>query len=208
MVQPAKATPAVRTRPVGAAGEFLDGVEGIAAGGAGAGGLEDVEAAGDAPPAFRLLRPRREHVVGHQHRPGVDSLGAQPAFGHPEVHDVAGVVAEGEEDPGTAIGGPGDAVGLLAGGAGEDVADGGGCRHPLPDQAVEGGVMAGAAADDDRDPARPRRPPGDHAGGVRHLPQEAAEGGRVAVDHLLAERRGVVQHPLHVRLLRLSTRPR
>ena len=156
---------------VGVAGVAFDGGEVVAAGRACAGGLEDIKPAGDAAPAVGLGRWRREHVVGDEHGAAVDAVGAQPLLGHAEVEHVAAVVAEGEEHTGAAVSRLGNPVRLLARWTGEDVTDHRRRRHAGADQAVEGGIMAGTAADDHRDVARRRCAGGDHAGCARDSPQ-------------------------------------
>src|SRR5690606_23641466 len=93
-------------------------------------------------------------VVGHQEDGDVRALGAQAAGGRTEVEHVAGVVAERDEDACARVGGAAH-VEHLAGRRGrEDVAADGGVGQAVADQAGEGRVVPGPAADDDGDLAR------------------------------------------------------
>ncbi len=92
---------------------------------------------------------------------------------------------------GAAVRGPRGAVDLLGAGAGEDVADHGGVGEPGADRPGEGGVAAGAAADDECDLAGAGRVPADRARG----PHASACGPRVsAVRDVLASGHPVVGH--------------
>ena len=186
-VQPANPTPAVRTRELAWRVERFDVGDAVAARGGGPGRLEDVEPAGNAAPAVSLFRGCGEHVVRDEHGAGVDAVGAQARFRHAEVHDVAAVVAEGEEHAGAAIDRLGHAIALLAGGRGEDVPDGRAGGETVADQPVEGGVVPGAATNDHADLARRWRAVGNDAAGPGDTAQVAAVGGGVAADHLFPE---------------------
>jgi hypothetical protein len=172
---------------IGVAGERLDIRDAVTTGGGGPGRLEDVEATGDTAPPVGLCRRRGEDIVRHQHCAGIDPLGTQPRFGHAEVHDIAAVVAEGEEHARPAIDGFRDAVAVLAGGRGEDVADGRARGEAVSHQAIERGVVAGASPHHHADLALGGRAVGDDAAGAWHAPQIAAVGGGVAADHLFPE---------------------
>ena len=100
---------------IGVASERFDVVEPIAPGGGRPGALEDEKAARDAAPAVSLLLACGQHVVRDQHGARIDAFGAKPAFGHAKVHDVAAVVAEGEENAGTGVNRLRHAIALLAG---------------------------------------------------------------------------------------------
>ena len=93
-------------------------------------------------------------VVGDEDDPGVDAVALQPLLSQGEVHDVAGVVAGGEQQSGAVGGGPADRVGLMGGRRGEDVADHGAVGEAGSDDAAERRIVPGSAADDDRDLAR------------------------------------------------------
>ena len=101
---------------VGVASERLDVVETIAARGGCPGALEDEEAAGDAAPAVGLLPAGGKHVVSDQHGTRIDAFGTKPGLGHAKVHDVAAVVAEGEENAGAGVDRLRHSIALLAGG--------------------------------------------------------------------------------------------
>ena len=67
-------------------------------------GAEHPEAACDAPAVLRPgRRGARDHVVGDQHDADVDALRTRLLRGEPEVHHIAAVVAEREQDAGAAI---------------------------------------------------------------------------------------------------------
>ena len=88
----------------------------IAARGRRPGALEHKEAARDAAPAIGFLRTGGKHIVSHQHGAYIHALSAEPGFGHAEVHHVAAVVAEGEENAGAGIDCLRYSIALLAGG--------------------------------------------------------------------------------------------
>ena len=192
---------------VGVAGERFDIIQTIAARGRRPGALEDVKAARDAAPAVGFLRAGGEHIVGDQHRPRIDAFGAKPGLGHAEVHDVAAVVAEGEENAGAAIDRFRHPVALLTGGRREDVADGRGRGQPLADQSVERRIVPRATADDHRHAPGRRRAVGHHPGRARDAPQIPPIGGGIPGDHLLAKCRCLVEHPLHRPLLLSAAEP-
>ena len=170
---------------VGAAGQPLDLVEGRALLGGGAGDLEDREVAGDAAALLDLVRRGAPDVVGDQHGAAVDALGLQLVLGGVEVQHVTGVVAVAEQHPAALVGGLGDGVGPLGGRRGEQVAHGRAVGQAGADEAGEGRVVPGPAADHDRHRGlgRPRGP--DHAAG--HGPHPAARGGDEALDQLVQE---------------------
>ncbi|OEI67406.1 hypothetical protein Cus16_3005 [Curtobacterium sp. ER1/6] len=134
-------------RGVAASAGPLDLVDRCPCGGRGAHGLEHGEGPRD-PASVGGVRGRGD-VVGHGDDPGVDALGAEPLGREPEVHPVAGVVAEGQDDAASLVGCPGDRPDLCGGRRGEDVADDGAGRQARADEPAEGRVVAGAAADDD-----------------------------------------------------------
>ena len=65
--------------------------------------LEDREISGDATTFEVLPRTSRGDVVGDEQTAGVDALAAQPLGRLPEVQDVAGIVAESDEDSSSPI---------------------------------------------------------------------------------------------------------
>jgi hypothetical protein len=156
--------------------------------GGGRGGPEDEEVTGDAAPIGGAFRWCGGDVVGDQDDPGVDVLlGAGLVGGEPEVHDVAGVVAEHHQHPGTPVDGADGAVHLLRGRAGEDVAADGRVGEAGSDQPGEGGVVARAAADDGGDPTGDRRADRDDGGGAGDPALVAGVRRHQAVDHLVLE---------------------
>ena len=80
---------------------------------------------------------------------------------HLEVHDVALVVLDDEERAGAAVRGLDRRHHLVRRGRGEDLAGAGGVEHADPDETGMQGLMARAAAGDQRDLARRERPPAD-----------------------------------------------
>ena len=155
--------------------------------------LEDREIAGDAAAVGHLRR--RGDVVGDGDDPGLDALVGEQVDRTGELQDVAGVVAEAEEHAGAAVGGPCDRHRLRRRRGGEDVAADRAVGHALADPAGKGRVVAGAAAEDDRDLSRRglRRPDdaavdGDDTVGVG--PDEAAH-------HVGGEPLGVVDEVCH-----------
>src|SRR5690606_30978794 len=111
--------------------------------------LEHHEVSRDAAAVVVPVGGRGGDVVGHQEDGDVRALGAQAAGGRTEVEHVAGVVAERDEDACARVGGAAH-VEHLAGRRGrEDVAADGGVGQAVADQAGEGRVVPGPAADDD-----------------------------------------------------------
>ncbi len=111
------------------------------------------------------------------------------------MQDVTGVVAVHQQHSGAAVRGLGHRVDLPGGGRGEDVADGRAVGEPPADQAGEGGVVAGAAADDHGDLAgRGGRGPDDSAG---DRPHPAPVRGGEALQRLVGEGGGVVEQAGH-----------
>ena len=76
--------------------------------------------------------------------------------GDAEVQSVPGIVAEGENHPGTTIRRPGDPVHLLRRRRGEDVAEHRTIREPGPHHTVIGREVAGASTDHEADLALQR----------------------------------------------------
>ncbi len=182
---------------VGALGDGGDLVEGAALLGRRAGGLEHAQVPGDAAAPVPLVDAGARDVVGDPHGAHRDALGLQRALGGAEVEHVAGVVAVREQHAAAVVAGPGDRRDLLGRRAGEEVSHRRTGRDAVAHQAAEGRVVAGAAADHERDGAGGRRRrPGDAA---VHAPHPAAVGGDEALDHLVGEPRRVVEQAGHAR---------
>ena len=112
---PVKATPSVRVRAVGLAGEplHLDQAEpGLRRR---PGDLEDGQIPGDTAPVGHLVERGTGNIVGDDHGAGVDAFSPQALLRLAELHPVAGVVAIAEQHPSSAIDGPRHPVGLPGG---------------------------------------------------------------------------------------------
>ncbi|MPM83978.1 hypothetical protein SDC9_131048 [bioreactor metagenome] len=97
---------------IGSPGEFGDLVDGVAALGGGAGNLEDDHIAGHAAAFAGVIARSGGHVVGDLDGAHVVALGAQTFGGLAEMQHIAGVVAIGDDDAATVVGGLRDGVGL------------------------------------------------------------------------------------------------
>ena len=126
--------------------------------------LEDREIPCDSPPLLRLGGIPRGDVVGDHQGVGLDTLGAKPLNGLPEVQHVAGVVAEPHQHPGPAMNRLQHRIGLGGRGGTENVAAHRAVGEPVANPAREGRVVPGTAAIHDRDL------PGRREGGTRHAP--------------------------------------
>ena len=173
----------------------LDAVEVVPRLGCRAGDLEHDEVPGDPAAAARLTGRRAGDVVGHEDDPGVDALAAQPLLRQREVHDVAGVVPRAEQQAAGSGGRLADGVGVLGGRRGEDVADDGTVREAGADHAAEGGVVAGAPADDDSDLAGRCLDGADDAAGDPH--DRAPVHVQKTLEHVVGERVRVVVQTRH-----------
>ena len=104
------------------------------------------------PRRFSFWSARRgSDVVGGEHRAGLDVVHRQHLGSHVEVHDVAGIVAIHEQHAGAAAGGLRAFDDRIGRRRGEDVADRAGVGQPLADEAEEGRLVPGSAADDQSD---------------------------------------------------------
>jgi hypothetical protein len=136
---------------VGAAAELFDGVEVESLFRRGPEHLEDREVSGDAATLRDLVFAAGGDVVGDLDNAHVEALRAEALGGLTEVEHVAGVVAETQHDTATGLGGAGNPAHLPGRGGREDVAVGDARGEAGADEAGEGRVVAGAAADDNRD---------------------------------------------------------
>src|SRR5699024_3659153 len=118
----------------------------------GTGDLEHRQVTGD--PAALGMDLGGGDVVGDGEDPGLDALLGQYLHGTAELQHVAGVVAEPEQHTTARGGGAGHGDSLGGRGGGNDVAADGAVGHPLPDPAGERRVVAGAAAQHERDLTR------------------------------------------------------
>ena len=91
---------------------------------------------------------------------------------HLEVHDVAGVVLDDEQDAGAAVDRRGRGEHLIRRGRREHLTGAGGIEHAIADEAGVQGLVAGAAAGNQRHLVVHRRPgAGDEGRIVRELDQ-------------------------------------
>ena len=94
-------------------------------------------------------------VVGDDRDDARAGLGGGHLGGHLEVHDVAGVVLHDVQDAGAAVDELGRGEHLVGHRRGEHLAGAGGVEHAEPDEAAVQRLVAGAAAGDEADLARP-----------------------------------------------------
>ncbi len=176
---------------VGPDGQPFDVVQVQSGFGGGAGDLEDRQVPGDAAALVDLVQGCAGDVVGDQDGAGLDAFGVEPELRLAEVEDVPGVVAVAEQDAAAGVGGFGHPVDLSGGGGREHVPARRGGGQAGPDQAGEGRVVAGAAAD------HQGHLPGGDLGGADdaavHPGDVAAVGGDKAVQCLIREVGWVVE---------------
>ena len=120
---------------------------------------------------------------------------AQLVLGGVEVQHVTGVVAVAEQHPPPLVRRLRDGVGLLGRRRGEQVAHRRAVGQAGADEAREGRVVPGSAADHDGDRGFGRPGGADHAAG--HRPHPAPGGGDETLDHLVEEVVGVVEQSRH-----------
>ena len=138
-----------------------------------------------------LLQRGAGDVVGDQDRAGLDALGVQAQLGLAEMQHVPGVVAVAQQHPAAGVGGLGHPVDLAGRGRGEHVPARRAGGQAGPDEAGEGRVVPGAAADHQGDL------PGRDLGGADHAAVDtghvAAVGRHEAVQCLIREISGIVE---------------
>ncbi len=159
--------------------------------------LLDDDRAGHPAPAdpfrrvrVRFLRGRVERdVVGDEHGPDLVALGAGEIGTEPEVEDVAGVVLDDEQHPGAAVDRVDRRLHLHGARAREHFTGTRRGEQPGADEPGMHGLVARAAAGDERDQAGSRQIGAGHVAGVEGGAQPAAgsqhQAGDRVVDQLI-----------------------